>query len=151
MEWSSLRQWLTEQGTPKEQYTLILEYSICRELFHGSGRRCSKIKSMFHFSTDALWNTAGRVECALCLDSVLPLEEAISSAKEFVCSLCVSAQEVRPSLHSCSTSGCSLWQEEPVLAASRCYHFLAPLLSVSPTFPKLIAKLTSSPPFFDDC
>lgn len=88
----------------------------------------------FHFHADGLRNTAKRVSMHNVLSSAPPLEEVISSpAKELI--LWVRTQEVRPSLHSCSTSGRSLRQEGPVLAASHCYHFWPLYFSSLPLFP----------------
>lgn len=128
-----------EQSRLNEQCILI-KHDICREPFHAWGRRCSKTKSMFHFPADGLRNTAGRANMHTVWSSMPSLEEVISSpAKQ--CILWVGLQEASPSLHSCSTSRCSLWQEGPVLAACPYYHFLASLVPVSPTIPKLTAKL----------
>ncbi len=127
-DWCYLGQWLAEQRQLKEQY-IPIKHGICREPFCSWARRCSKIKNMFHFpllnrkmQTDGETQQGGWI-CKLknnstsVLGSVLSLEEVISSPAK-VSILWVWTQEVSPSLHSCSTSHCSLWQEGPVLAAS---------------------------------
>lgn len=88
------------------------------------GRGCSQIKSVFHFPAEGWEMQQGGWTCLLCLaqrrsqrKSSLPL------LKE--CILWARTQEVRRSLHSCSTSRCSLWQEGLVLAAAHSYHSLA--------------------------
>lgn len=123
-----LGQCLAEQRQLKEQCILIKQ-GICREPFRSWTRRCSKINNMFHFpllnrkmqtgweTQQGGWICKLKTDSTSVLGSMLSLEEVISSPAK-VRILWIWTQEVSPSLHSCSTSRRSLWQEGPVLAAS---------------------------------